>query len=293
MSQNYQIEESEFGFLVKDNNGSLLFDDDFAQVFECSDAPGFLISTVDFEFFYVLDTRTKKKTRLFEYENDLKLDEVCRLKSGDYIRYFENKKIGLLKFPDSVVIEAEYKMIYPFQNYPYACILQKGKKYAHYNYITGHLSDWFDIYMKDDYMGFDDYRSYMEDFVSFYTITAKEIKVMRIDGTAYTLLNAKPKQFELQDDCMLPVKQGNLCGYVNDRGELRIPFIYQDAGPFVMDCMIAYVKKDGKYGYINSSGEVLIPFIYDFAESFIDGFAKVMSGQNEFYIDEEGKKKQY
>ena len=35
------------------------------------------------------------------------------------------------------------------------------------------------------------------------------------------------------------------------------------------------VKKSGLYGYINEKGEVVIPFRYEEAEKFLNGFAKV------------------
>lgn len=49
-------------------------------------------------------------------------------------------------------------------------------------------------------------------------------------------------------------------------------------------------KEDNKYGYINQNGEVVIPFIYDSAEEFQKGYAKVYQGKECFYIDKKGNR---
>ena len=49
-------------------------------------------------------------------------------------------------------------------------------------------------------------------------------------------------------------------------------------------------EKDNKYGYINQKGEVVIPFIYDSAEEFQKGYAKVYQGKESFYIDKKGNR---
>lgn len=48
------------------------------------------------------------------------------------------------------------------------------------------------------------------------------------------------------------------------------------------------VGRDGKYGYINRRGEVVVPLIYDNAQGFQDGLAMVKQGDETFWIDENG-----
>ena len=45
------------------------------------------------------------------------------------------------------------------------------------------------------------------------------------------------------------VRQGDKWGYINEKGEEVIPFIYEDTTYFHKDYVA--VKKDGKWGFIN------------------------------------------
>jgi hypothetical protein len=49
------------------------------------------------------------------------------------------------------------------------------------------------------------------------------------------------------------------------------------------------VKIDGKYGFIDKTGKVAIQPKYDTAGSFRDGLAGITIGNEEGYIDKEGK----
>ncbi len=49
------------------------------------------------------------------------------------------------------------------------------------------------------------------------------------------------------------------------------------------------VSEDGKYGYVNIKGNLVIPLIYDSAGSFSDGLARVMKDGRRLYIDKTGK----
>jgi len=54
---------------------------------------------------------------------------------------------------------------------------------------------------------------------------------------------------------MLPLKKKGLWGYYNEKGDLKIPHIYEEAALF--DHGRAAVKLQGKYCYINTSGKVI------------------------------------
>lgn len=71
----------------------------------------------------------------------------------------------------------------------------------------------------------------------------------------------------------LPEK--NLYGFINIKGDVVIPTIYEDARAFSDG--LAAVCKNNKWGYINTKGEIVIPIQYDNynTSSFINGTASV------------------
>jgi hypothetical protein len=62
-------------------------------------------------------------------------------------------------------------------------------------------------------------------------------------------------------------------GYINQRGETLIPFIYDVANIFTEG--VAPVKLNGKYGFINMKNETVIPFQYDYAGKVNSGMARI------------------
>ena len=53
------------------------------------------------------------------------------------------------------------------------------------------------------------------------------------------------------------VKQNDKWGYVNTKGEIAIPCVYDDANYFFEG--LAKVKQNGKWMIIDSNGQVIIP----------------------------------
>jgi hypothetical protein len=82
------------------------------------------------------------------------------------------------------------------------------------------------------------------------------------------------------------VYNGEKVGYINDRGETMIPFIFEEASVFFEE--LARVKMNGKYGYINTSGQVVIPCIYPFAAYFNSGMARAEQNGRYGFIDRSG-----
>ena len=66
-------------------------------------------------------------------------------------------------------------------------------------------------------------------------------------------------------------------GYVNNKGRIIIPFIYDYAGYF-NSSNTALVKKENLYGYLDSSLNLFIPFIFDNAQPFRGSVAAVQKG---------------
>ena len=82
------------------------------------------------------------------------------------------------------------------------------------------------------------------------------------------------------------VYNGDKVGYINDRGEVIIPFIYEAASIFSDGR--ARVMMNGKYGYINTSGQMVIPCNYVFAADFHGNLARVEQNGKYGFIDRKG-----
>lgn len=72
-------------------------------------------------------------------------------------------------------------------------------------------------------------------------------------------------------------KQQN--GFINRKGELIIPAIYDDALPFEAD--VSIVRKGNKYGLIDTNGNTVLPIEYKSIWNFQEGLARV---EKEVYL---------
>src|SRR5436190_22307507 len=79
--------------------------------------------------------------------------------------------------------------------------------------------------------------------------------------------------------------QGGKVGYKNKvTGEIVVQPNYT-AGSEMMPDKTALVLEGRKRGFINDKGEVIIPFMYDDASIFSDGLARVMKEGKHGYIN--------
>ena len=85
--------------------------------------------------------------------------------------------------------------------------------------------------------------------------------------------------------CCVKNSEG-LWGYIDDGGNLVIPFMYEDANGF--SCGRALVKTEGLYGYIDKTNQFVIPATYQEAYSFYDDRACIGTDNGYGYIDPSG-----
>ncbi len=94
-------------------------------------------------------------------------------------------------------------------------------------------------------------------------------------------------------ELLVRIKENNLYGFANRKGEIVTSAIYEDAGYFKEG--LAYVKKNNKYGFIDESGELVIPLRYDEIQiyenhyGFYKGKAKMRVGNRQGYVYRDGK----
>ena len=97
---------------------------------------------------------------------------------------------------------------------------------------------------------------------------------------------------ETSCDCfsegLAAVKLNDKYGYIDWKGTIVIPTVYEEANNFVNN--MALVKLNGKMGCIDRSGNIIIPLLYDYFSDFSEGLAVVRAGDKCSFIDVNGKK---
>ncbi len=104
--------------------------------------------------------------------------------------------------------------------------------------------------------------------------------------TVNTTAQSWTKQYDFVDDCicgLAKVSKNNKFGYVNNKGDLIVPLIYDEA--FAFSEGRAPVRVDTKWGYLDSTGKMVIEPMYEEAGSFREGFACVRKNNHFGYID--------
>ena len=100
------------------------------------------------------------------------------------------------------------------------------------------------------------------------------------------------KQFEEVDkfsEGLAPVKQNGKWGFINTKGEVVVPFIYDKFGLLFSEGL-ARVKQNGKWGFINTKGEMVTRCIYDDAAwEFTEGLARVKQNGKWGFINTKGE----
>lgn len=87
---------------------------------------------------------------------------------------------------------------------------------------------------------------------------------------------------------LLPVRNEQLWGYSNLKGQLTIDYQFHDANFFIED--IGRVRQNGLYGFINEKGNWVIKNIYINASDFSSGLSLVTdTNNNQYFINKKGE----
>ena len=98
------------------------------------------------------------------------------------------------------------------------------------------------------------------------------------------------KQYDhVNEPCcgLAKVKKDHKYGFVNSKGKVIIPIIYDEALNFSEG--IAAVSKAAKWGFVDSTGKEIIPLQYSDALPFTEGVALVANGNKYGFIDKGGR----
>ena len=85
------------------------------------------------------------------------------------------------------------------------------------------------------------------------------------------------------------VMQNGKWGCINKKGEVVVPFEYDEEVWFDEDETLAIVVKDGKYGVIDEHGGLVVPLKYDSICYFNEGLAKVKLNKKLGVINDKGE----
>lgn len=126
------------------------------------------------------------------------------------------------------------------------------------------------------------------DFQDGFAVVKKDGRYgyLRLDGTEIAPVYKEARYFK---DGFAPVKDGKW-GVINEKGETAVPFLYDDAGPFVSEGLLA-VKKDGKWGFVDMTGAEAVPPVYrDVHPVFEGGYTAVETEDKLWgFIDNTGR----
>ena len=86
------------------------------------------------------------------------------------------------------------------------------------------------------------------------------------------------------------VERNGKWGFINNKGEQIVDFIYQDVARFsnVFSEGLASVKLNNKWGFINHEGQVKIDFVFDNTGVFSEGICEIYSKGKWGFINKAG-----
>ena len=198
--------------------------------------------------------------------------DLISTKNFSLFKIFKNKKYGLFHIKKGLILPIEYETIYPYSNYLF---IEQKSKWGIFNInelkITMPLK-------------------YSRIYNLKYTGGKSYFKVTTIGGQNGYINEEGTEFFEAlsQEQALIPYRKGNLWGLANENKEIILEPQFEETR-FLSEGLAA-AKKDGKWGYINAKGIIKIPFIYDYVGDFSQGYAVTGGANGRHYINLSGEK---
>ncbi len=151
--------------------------------------------------------------------------------------------------------------------------------------------------------------------------TKKELNVKPIEVSEQPAITSFDKKEEFHEERAV-VKKNNRYGYIDEKGKIVIPLIYDDAiefeeglGGVMLGNKYGFVDRlgkviipivydktgfwfhegfvsmqlNGKWGFVNKENKIIAPFIYDDSQGFREGLAPVQSNEKWGFISNRGQ----
>ncbi len=232
---------------------------------------------------HILD---KKGTVIFNksLEYDIKSNYFEEDSLLVYEKEINNKKLqGLVGLDNIIVTDPKYDNIYFIGDKDFFAV-KKNKKYGFinklgievipliYDKVAFNVTEGIIAVKQNDKCGFINKKNetiipfeYDEAYPFFDGIAfvKKENFYIGIDTKNRTKVNLGPERTELPfySNNLSVFKENDKYGYINKKGKIVIPAIYEYAYPFVN--RMAYVELNGKSGFINKKGKEIISIKYN------------------------------
>jgi len=260
MAQKIEIVHKNESIYLVDKSGKTSKTVQYFNLYPCSNSQDWLIAEAD--NIILVNLLTAKTLDLDETTEYLKIEgDSCSLGSQDFIRFKSKKKIGLINFPDKIILPAEYDEIIPQADTRRYFIVKKAKNYQFFYPQTNKFSKPFQM-AKSTNLYLDNGLCYLPEKDVFFAMADGNPCVMKTDGTQYLLDKYYANGVDLNEGGLssIPCSQNGKYGFIDAYANIVIPFKYDEVK--TLDYLFV-VKYDEKYGVINESGNIIVPYAYD------------------------------
>ena len=184
-------------------------------------------------------------------------------------------KYGIIDYNHNVIADFEYDYIYPFKNAT-STVAYKDGKFGIISTNGTHLTDF-------------KYR-YMEDFKDGMALAYDE-GYGYINHYGYEVIKMDHDEVKQGTTTSVFLKKQNRWALYSSSGYNLTGYNFTSANNFSNGLAAVSVTTSlgESFGYVNDSGDIVIPFIYSMAQNFKYGKAIVSKGRNSGIIDIEGK----
>jgi hypothetical protein len=170
----------------------------------------------------------------------------------------KNDKYGFINETGKEVVPCKYDKIESFQN-GYAIA---KNKVGEYDYMNGLLDSLGKEVIPLKY-------GHMEYYPSDKVLVVGESNASNVGVIDLAGKTVIPVQYEFWSKRISkgiwPVGKNDICGVVNMKNEIIVPFTYYMIESYSDELDLAPARKDkgGKFGFIDRTGKIVIPFMYD------------------------------
>lgn len=228
----------------------------------------------------IINSATTNKYGLKDAHNNVimkvEYDEIYEFNIDNYLKVTKNEKVGIANSNGKIVVPIEYdhlsdaslELIKAIKGTKVGFINLKNEVVIPFIYETDTINQGFGIIGREIkntfYISGDGEK-----------ITSRIIEMGDFSKTNFT-----------QDGLCVVIQNGKY-GFINTKGKVVIPIIYEAADNFYGE--FALVKKEGKFGIINRNQIIIIPFQYDDIVYSALGEFYVVKDSRGYYIDSKGK----